>query len=79
MAVKARFWIRTITRHANTETSEVILGAVTRKTGDNVDWSKFTPSGELKLFVTNDGAREWFDARLGKDIALTFDDPDDAE
>jgi hypothetical protein len=79
MAVKARFWIRTVTKHANTESLEVNLAAVTRKTDDNTDWAKHTPSAELKMFISQPGAQEWFESRLGKDVSLTFDDPTDEE
>ena len=75
MAVKARFWVREITKHGNVEQTTALLSAVTRKQGtDNVDWSQYTPSGELRISITTDGAREWFEQRLGKDVSITFDD-----
>ncbi len=36
----------------------------------NEDWSKWTPSGEIKMMVTNPAAIAAFD--LGKEYELTF-------
>lgn len=78
MAVKARFWVRELTKHGNTSQITAVLAPVTRKQGhDNVDWSQYTPSGEIRLAVTTAGAQRWFEDRLGKDIAITFDDVED--
>lgn len=78
MAVRARFWVREITKHGNVEQTTAILAPVTRKQGeDNVDWSRYTPSGEIRMSITSEGARDWFEQRLGKDVAITFDDVSD--
>lgn len=75
MAVKARFWIREFTKFGNTDNVKVILSPVTRQLGvDNIDWSKYTPSGEIMLSITTVGAQQWFEERIGKDVAITFDD-----
>ena len=42
-------------------------------------WSKWTPYGELELGTLNPAAFAWFEERLGTDIALTFDDPTEAD
>lgn len=76
MAVKARFYVKELTQRANGANNlEVVLAAVTRDTSDNVDWAKYTPSGEIKLYVTAEGAQEFFLSRLGEDVAITFEDP----
>lgn len=79
MAVKARFYIQAINKQvagSGQQTNvEVVLKPVTRNTDDNVEWSKYTPSGETKLWVTQDGARDWFEQRLGQDVMMTFEDP----
>lgn len=82
MAVKARFWISELTKHGNTDNMTVLMKPVVRSTGQagdgqNTDWSKYTPSGEIRLSVTAQGAQEWFEARLGKDIAITLEDVED--
>lgn len=82
MSVAARFWVQSVKKTAasNNEVSrEVILAPVIRQGagGDgNVQWSKYTPSGEIRMVVTNDDAGEWFDGRIGKDVAISFSDPE---
>ena len=82
MAVQARFWVQSVkkTAAANAEvTREVILAPVIRAGGlpgadGNVNWSKYTPSGEIRLVVTADAAGQWFEDRIAKDVAITFDE-----
>lgn len=88
MAVKARFWIRSVENIAASQTvtadgrsqvnlnHKVTLSPVTRKTEDNIAWSKYTPSGLIELFVTQDQAHNWFSERIGRDVSITFDDPE---
>lgn len=45
--------------------------AVTATDGDNESWSKWTPSGELQMHVTNPDAFEQFE--VGKHYLLTFE------
>lgn len=84
MAVKARFWVQSVKRQTVSGGSvarEVVLAPVIRGGGlpgaeGNVDWSKYTPSGEIKMTITADAAGEWFE-RLqleGKDVGITFDE-----
>jgi hypothetical protein len=77
MAVKARFYVHSILK-TNTDYVRVELNPVTRKTGDdNVDWSKYTPSGKIEMTVSKGtGAADWFERKLeaGEDIGITFDD-----
>lgn len=73
--VKARFWVSQIIKFGSVKNIAVKLNAVTRKTEDNVDWAKYSPAGEINVTVTEDTpAQAWFEDRLGKDVAITFDD-----
>lgn len=78
MAVKARFWVRDITLHGNSEHIDVVLVPVIRSVGmpgdgENVDWAKYTPSGEIKLNVSAAGGQQFFLDNRGKDVAITFE------
>jgi hypothetical protein len=42
-------------------------------------WAKWTPSGELTLGTVNADAFEWFRQRLGTDVAISFEDPTEAD
>lgn len=73
--VRARFWVREYTRFGNTDNVKVVLSPKTRAgEDDNVDWSRYTPSGEITMSITTEGAQEWFGERVGKDVAITFED-----
>jgi hypothetical protein len=78
MAVKARFWVRSFEKSVSGQggavAAKVNLAPVTRSTDDNITWAKYTPSGTVEMYVTQEGAQDWFEERLGKDIAITFDD-----
>jgi hypothetical protein len=84
MSVRAQFWVQKVTKQAASGgefTRTVELAPVVRSTGQpgynpegNIDWSKYTPSGRVELTITKDGAGEWFEERIGKDVAITFDD-----
>ena len=72
--VQARFYVRDITRHAyNPAQVEVVLAAVSRGS-ENKTWATATPSGTLTMHVSNPSAADWFNERLGKDVAITFED-----
>lgn len=83
--VKARFWVQSVKKTAAAGqgiTREVILQPVIRPTGNpggdgNVSWSKYTPAGEIRLVITAEPAGEWFEERLLKDVAISFEDPID--
>lgn len=83
MAVQARFWVQSVKKTAVSGggfAREIILQPVIRGGGlpgadGNVNWSKYTPSGEIRLVVTADAGGEWFEERLAKDVAITFADP----
>lgn len=77
MAVQARFWVQSVKKTASAGqgiTREVILQPVVSPTQGNDNWSKYTPSGEIRLVVTADGAGEWFEDHLMKNLAIVFDD-----
>lgn len=78
MSVKARFYVSQVTKHANGGSTEqpraITLLPVVRPTPDNVEWSKYTPSGKIEMTVTAEPAASWFEDHLGKDVSITFED-----
>lgn len=74
MSILARFYIREITRYGNTDNVLIKMSATIKGSEDNKEWSKYTPSGNIDMSVTTPGAIAWFEERLGKDVALTFED-----
>lgn len=77
MAVAARFYVSQITRMAyNPDHLQVALQASTRGP-ENKAWASATPAGNITLTVNNPAAATWFGDRLGKDVAMTFDDAPD--
>ena len=90
MSVQARFYVQRVTRYAYGSSRpgwaepspnvEVILQPVSpSRHAENAEWASATPSGEIKLTVGNPDAAEWFNSRLGCDIAITFADRDPDE
>lgn len=85
MSVRARFWVQKIGKQAVSQGNinrTVELAPVVRASGlpgadENIDWSKYTPSGSILLVVSAEGAGQWFEDRLGQDVAITFDDVTD--
>jgi hypothetical protein len=75
MAVQARFYVRTITKHAHLGKGAgvVEMGPVSRGP-ENKQWASATPSGSVTMTIGNPAALEWFADRLGKEVALTFED-----
>lgn len=51
--------------------AEVTLHAVTSGSEDNKQWNKWTPSGSLKMTVTNPAAIEQF--QVGQYVMLTME------
>lgn len=77
MAVAARFYVSQIARFAyNASQVTVTLNAAARGP-ENKAWATATPSGTITMNVMNEAAGKWFADRLGKDIAIVFDDADD--
>jgi hypothetical protein len=81
MSVKARFWVQKVTKQAvsggnvmrSVELAPVIRSVGQPGDGENVDWSKYTPSGSITLNVTAEAAGDWFESMLGQDVSITFD------
>jgi hypothetical protein len=80
MAVKAKFYVAQVNQYASMSGwanpapgGEIVLRPVTRGE-DNAEWASATPSGEIKMTIRTE-AFDWFQQRLGKDIAIRFDDP----
>lgn len=81
MAVVARFFCAVITTSKwspTSEQTEVTLQAATRGQ-ENKAWASATPSGKVTMTINNEAAGQWFRDRLGKDIAITFDDAPEPE
>lgn len=77
MQVVAKFKLEKITNHANyPENTDLEFNAVysSDPKTENYTWSKYTPSGTLKMSVTNPDAVEYFE--LGKSYTLTFNKVD---
>lgn len=75
MAVKALFYVQSVEKTAasgGSHATKVTLFPVVRPTDDNVQWSKYTPSGKIELTITAEGAQEWFEERLAQDVPITF-------
>lgn len=47
--------------------------------GPYQNWARYTPHGSIELGTLNPAAFAWFQERLGRDVAVTFDDPTDAD
>ena len=57
--VRAKFKCSSKTRYGpEVAQVDVTLDAINEKDGDNAAWSKWTPSGTLKLCITNPAAHE---------------------
>jgi hypothetical protein len=74
MAVAARFYVAEVTRRAwNAGALSVIMQPVTRG-AENKSWAAATPTGKIELTIQNEAAATWFDDRLAKEVAITFED-----
>jgi hypothetical protein len=76
MGVRAMFYVSHVGKNAG-GAGVVKLTATTK--GDYASWSHYTPSGLLELACLNDRATAFFHDRLGKDVAISFDDPTEAD
>lgn len=67
--VRAMFTCTTVAKHADkSETAK--FTAYRSSPDDNVDWSKYTPSGSLDMQITAEGAQGFFEP--GKRYALAI-------
>lgn len=68
-----KFWIRdvkiTVVAKGQRQ-AEVVMVPVTRKTEDNIEWSRYTPTGEMRFTVTQESAIVWFLLHQGEDVDL---------
>lgn len=76
MGVKAMFYVNHVGHNAS-GVGVVKLNATAK--GEYAAWSKYTPSGSIEITSLNEDATDWFHQRLGKDVAIRFDDPTDAD
>jgi hypothetical protein len=74
MSVTAKFWVQSKSQ-AGSEGSEgggeTIILHPAIKGEDNKDWSKWTPAGEMRLYITNPAASKQF--VVGKYVMITFE------
>lgn len=79
MAVQARFYVAEITQQAYggyappAPAGKVVLQPST-KGEENKEWASATPSGRIEMTIRSGPAFEFFQERIGKDIAITFND-----
>jgi hypothetical protein len=76
MSVRARFYVQSVNLQAG-DNSIVSLNAVTRGK-ENSEWSAYTSSGQLTLTLSRKAspARDYFMARIGKEVFLDISDAD---
>lgn len=83
MSIKARFYVSKFEKQVVGPVVDgkpalqalVTLNAVTRETDDNIQWAKYSPSGQITMSVSQEagGAYEAFEELLGHDVSLTFE------
>jgi hypothetical protein len=75
MTIRAKFHVTSIEMFSQpADSGTVKLTAGNDKEGDNIDWSKWTPSGSVQMMITNPAAFQFFkDAmQAGKRIYVDF-------
>lgn len=75
-AVRAIFFVEEVTDRAS-GAGIVKLRAAAK--GPYGHWSKWTPAGTIEITSLNDAATDFYRERLGKDVAVTFTDPTEAD
>ena len=73
--VEARFRVRSFEEYPDQEAVRVTLFAA-GVDGGNTDWSKWTPSGEISMYINNPRAIEWFKSMGSKIVGITFYNPE---
>jgi hypothetical protein len=71
MAVTAKFFVQTITRHAAAPGQHTVVLAPVSRGEENKNWSKYTPSGKIEMNILNEVAASQF--VLGEEYLLTFE------
>ena len=61
MTVRAKFQCNSIQKSQDNATAVVHLIAVTTGSAENETWSKYTPSGQLQMVISNPAAAEQFE------------------
>ncbi|AST70092.1 hypothetical protein BFG07_16310 [Kosakonia cowanii] len=61
MAVRAKFKCVSLQKSPDNSSAVVTLGAVTTGSKENESWSKYTPSGQLQMVVSNPDAFSQFE------------------
>lgn len=61
MTVRAKFSCISIQKSPDNSTAVVNLSAVTTGSAENESWSKYTPSGQLQMVISNPAASEQFE------------------
>lgn len=61
MSVRAKFQCNSINKSSDNSTAVVHLIAVTTGSAENESWSKYTPSGQLQMVISNPAAFEQFE------------------
>lgn len=61
MSVRAKFQCNSIQKSSDNTTAAVHLMAVTTGSAENEGWSKYTPSGQLQMVISNPAAFEQFE------------------
>lgn len=76
MGVRAIFYVEEVAKTAS-GAGRLKLRATAK--GDYAKWSHYTPSGTVELVCLNAAATAWFEERIGKDVAISFADPTEAD
>lgn len=61
MTVRAKFQCNSINKSPDNSSAVVNLMAVTTGSTENESWSKYTPSGQLQMVISNPAAFEQFE------------------
>ena len=71
MSVQARMFVKSVTQNSHDpEGRQIVMGAITR--GDEAkEWSRYTPSAELTMYITHPPAVAQFE--VGREYLLTFE------
>ncbi|MGL5008612.1 MAG: hypothetical protein ACRC6I_01920, partial [Paracoccaceae bacterium] len=78
--VRAKFWVKEIIHHHNGVSGasdhpvSVKLSPVYGNSDENKEWSKYTPSGEIMMMITNRSASDFF--TLGAQVYVDFTSAD---
>ena len=47
--------------------------------GPYKNWARYTPAGSIEMATLNPAGLAWFEERVGTDVAITFEDPTEAD